>query len=280
VRVRPTVTLSGLAVLVAVVVLGSGAPPATHAVLAATASPGSAATPTPRPAPTTTPGPPATLAPDTGGSTAYTPHSLGRRPIPAANRPPDPESLNGYVWPVPNGRLTQFYGPSTLGTAFVDGQRFHDGIDLASWCGGPVRAAHDGVVLAVGREYDQWIGWRGDLSAYTRRLTEKHRWSALPIVIVIDDRNGYRSVYVHFLRTGVQAGDVVRAGQVIGAEGATGYATGCHLHYTIFSPLERAAIGVEPTYADRLLLPHSMTARIDPLRVLPPLEEGGIRLLP
>jgi hypothetical protein len=95
VRVRPTITLSGLAMLVAVVVLGSGAPPATPEVLAAAASPGSAATATPGPAPTATPGPPSTLAPDEGGSTAYAPHSLGRRPIPAANRPPDPESLTG-----------------------------------------------------------------------------------------------------------------------------------------------------------------------------------------
>jgi len=264
--VRPSVALSGLtAVVIAVGVLGSGARPPTTEVLAATATP---------------PGPAATLDIERTASMAREPDPLGRFSAPMAVLPRDLETLTGYVWPVPNARLTQFYGPSPLGTGFVDGQRFHDGIDLASWCGGPVRAAHDGVVLAAGRQYDEWIGWRGNLSAYTRRLTEKHRWSALPIIIVIDDGNGYRSVYAHFLRTRVQVGDVVRAGQVIGAEGDTGYATGCHLHYTIFSPLERAAMGVEPTYADRLLLPHSMTARIDPLRVLPPLDEGGIRLLP
>jgi murein DD-endopeptidase MepM/ murein hydrolase activator NlpD len=33
----------------------------------------------------------------------------------------------------------------------VEGTTFHDGIDLATFCGDRVVAAHDGIVLAAGR---------------------------------------------------------------------------------------------------------------------------------
>lgn len=194
--------------------------------------------------------------------------------------PQAPEILTGYVWPLQKARLTQAFGPSELGDLVVDGRPFHDGIDVASWCGAPIRAAHSGTVLASGRVFAEWIGWRGDLAAYTARIDRRHLWHDLPIVIVIDDGNGYRSVYVHLQRVRVFEGDTVRAGQVIGSEGATGGATGCHLHYSVFSPRERSSFSLDPATAVRRLLPTSITARIDPLRVLPSLAEGGIRLLP
>lgn len=227
-----------------------------------------------------TPAPAATPAIDWIASIGRAPDPLGRRSAPSAVLPPDPASLTGYVWPIPNARLTQRFGPSPAGTLVVDGQSFHDGIDLATWCGGPVRAAHDGVVLTAGRTFDAFVGHRGNITAYTERLTARRKWLDLPIVIVVDDGNGYRSIYAHFLRVVVHQGDVVHAGQIIGAEGATGHATGCHLHYGLFSPLERSSMSMDPATADRLLLPQAVIARIDPLRVLPSLEEGGIRLLP
>jgi len=242
-----------------------GAKPPVEAVLAATATPG--------PLPT---GSIDSLA----DSLARVADPAGRLSAPAYVLAPNPDSLTGYVWPVPKARLTQSFGPSDAGTLIVDGQTFHDGIDLASWCGGPVRAAHDGVVLTSGRFFDPFVGHRGNLAAYNARLTARHKWLDLPIVIVTDDGNGYRSIYAHFLRVTVHEGDVVKAGQIIGAEGATGHASGCHLHYGLFSPAERSSFEMDPATADRLLLPHKVVARIDPLRVLPSLEEGGIRLLP
>ena len=57
-----------------------------------------------------------------------------------------------------------------MGLAIVDGEWFHDGIDLATFCGDRIRAAHDGVVLAAGRQYDHAMGWIGSMRPYLDRL--------------------------------------------------------------------------------------------------------------
>jgi murein DD-endopeptidase MepM/ murein hydrolase activator NlpD len=181
-----------------------------------------------------------------------------------------PESLEGYRWPLPKGRLTLPFGPSPWGSRLVDGAAFHDGLDLATFCGDRIVAAHDGTVLAAGRRYDRYMGWDGDLGPYLRRLERKKLWSTLPIVVIVDDGNGYRSVYAHFGKVTVKKGQSVAAGDLIGYEGATGRASGCHLHYGMFSPLETARFEIEPDVAKRMKLPASQVARIDPLRVLPP----------
>jgi len=203
-----------------------------------------AANPTSPPMPPETPAPPAT-------------------PLPLAD-------LTGYRWPLPRGRLTLPFGPSPWGSRLVHGQPFHDGIDLATVCGDRIVAAHDGRVLAAGRHYDDAIGWEGDLSAYYRRLDAKNLWSTLPIVLITDDGNGYRSIYAHFSKIVVTVGDVVRAGQLIGYEGRTGRASGCHLHYGLFSTDEPARFAIEASVVKRMKVPTIEIARVDPLLVLPP----------
>jgi len=184
------------------------------------------------------------------------------RPIPAT-------LLTGYQWPLRKGRLTNPFGPTGWGEYLVDGQYVHDGIDLATFCGDPIVAAHDGVVLAAGRHFDHYTGWIGSLDAYFRRLDRKHLWQTLPIVVVINDGNTYRSMYAHFGRIVVKRGQFVRAGQLLGYEGATGHATGCHLHYGLYSPLETARFILDAKVAERMKLPRAEIARIDPLLVLP-----------
>jgi len=61
--------------------------------------------------------------------------------------------------------------------------------------------------------------------------------------VLIDHGLGLRSVYIHLSGTSVKAGDAVAAGQVIGAVGATGRATGPHLHFAL--TLERIQIDPE-----------------------------------
>jgi murein DD-endopeptidase MepM/ murein hydrolase activator NlpD len=182
---------------------------------------------------------------------------------------PRPAELTGYVWPLKRGRITLPFKDIPGGTRIRDGKLMHDGLDMATFCGDRVNAAHDGVVLAAGRHFDEFVGWIGDLGPYYRILDRKQLWDDLPLVVVIDDGNGYRSIYAHFSKVSVRAGDVVKAGQRIGFEGATGHASGCHVHYGLFSPLETDTFGVRKDILKRLRLPKLEIARIDPLLVLP-----------
>jgi len=85
-------------------------------------------------------------------------------------------------------------------------RRFHNGVDLAVPEGTPVRAVADGVVDRTGED----------------PLNGHH--------VVLRHPDGLRSAYVHLSRVRVEPGHRVTAGQVIGASGQTGRATGPHLH--------------------------------------------------
>ncbi len=184
--------------------------------------------------------------------------------------------LTGYRWPLEHARITQGFGPSSGGLFVVAGARFHDGIDLANFCGAKILAAHDGVVIGAGRHVLGVSGWAGDVAGYEARLDEKHLWGGLALTVVIDDGNGYRSMYVHFHRVDVKVGDVVHAGDVIGVEGSTGHATGCHLHYSLFFAQDLTRFQTYPADVTRYYLPAAEVARVDPLSVMPPLEAGFI----
>ncbi|HET9344264.1 MAG TPA: M23 family metallopeptidase [Candidatus Limnocylindrales bacterium] len=187
---------------------------------------------------------------------------------------PQPGELTGYAWPLAKGRITLPFKEIPGGSRIRDGKRIHDGLDIASFCGDTVRAAHDGVVLAAGRQFDDVIGWVGDLSTYYRTLDKKKLWDDLPIVVVVDDGNGYRSIYAHMRKVTVRVGDKVIAGKRIGYEGATGHASGCHVHYGLFSPFETDTFGVREDILKRLNTPPLEIARIDPLWVLPNGEDA------
>jgi murein DD-endopeptidase MepM/ murein hydrolase activator NlpD len=183
--------------------------------------------------------------------------------------PVPPQELTGYVWPLVNANVTLPFGPTSWGEMIVDGQRFHDGLDISTGCGPAVLAAHDGVVLAAGRQYDDFVGWVGDLTPYYDWLTQHKFWNTVPIVVVIDDGNGYRSIYAHESSVTVQPGQHVSAGERIGYEGETGLATGCHVHYSLYSPLETRTLALDPGVVQRDHMPSAEIARIDPLLVLP-----------
>ena len=76
-------------------------------------------------------------------------------------------------------------------------------------------------------------------------------------------------MYAHFSKVVVKKGDTVKAGRLLGYEGQTGRASGCHLHYGLFSPHETATFGLDPDVAKRMALPERLIARIDPMLVLP-----------
>ena len=85
--------------------------------------------------------------------------------------------------------------------------RAHLGVDYAAPTGTAVRSVGDGVV--------EFAGTQGGFGN----------------VVFINHRSGHTTVYAHLSRIAVQRGARVAQGQTIGAVGATGWATGPHLHF-------------------------------------------------
>jgi murein DD-endopeptidase MepM/ murein hydrolase activator NlpD len=86
---------------------------------------------------------------------------------------------------------------------------FHPGVDLAADYGQTVRAAAAGTIASA--------GWDGNYG----------------IKIDIDHGNGYHTWYAHLSRVDVEVGSRVYKGESIAQAGATGFATGPHLHYQV-----------------------------------------------
>ena len=88
---------------------------------------------------------------------------------------------------------------------------FHDGVDFGSSCGTPIKA------VSAGR-----VTFTGSAGAYGQR-------------VIVDHGGGVESIYGH-VQTGsfaVSAGQLVQAGTVVAAVGATGVVSGCHLDLKI-----------------------------------------------
>lgn len=114
--------------------------------------------------------------------------------------------------PIAGARLTQGFGPTDLWFEPPLGQyeHFHTGVDLAAPPGTPVFAAADGVVAAAGST-------AGGYGNY----------------VVVAHGGGLLTLYGHLLAATVTQGQPVKAGDVIGAEGSTGFSTGPHLHFEV-----------------------------------------------
>src|SRR3972149_3339738 len=83
--------------------------------------------------------------------------------VPASPGPTSlpPERLSGYRWPVLGGRVTTWVAPTDSGFVVIGGQRVHDGIDIATYCGDTFSAAHAGTVLYAGRRSEGYPGFDG-----------------------------------------------------------------------------------------------------------------------
>lgn len=191
-----------------------------------------------------------------------------------------PEKLTGYRWPVQRkARIMSFFDWRDQGFLAIDGKRFHEGLDVTTYCGDTVWAAHAGTVLAAGRRFGPYMGFNEPLDDFYRRLDKKGRMGDLPIVVVIDDGNGYRSAYVHLKETSVRPGQRVKAGQTIGLMGDTGNANGCHLHYELIR-MDGAWMTVARQRVKEDGYPRLVRERIDPLRVLSLRDKDAARLVP
>ncbi len=93
--------------------------------------------------------------------------------------------------------------------------KMHHGIDIALKTGNPIYATGDGIVSVAGRK----AGYGG----YGICVEIKH------------PQTGYATLYAHLSRLpdGIEPGKRVERGDLIGYSGATGRASGPHLHYEV-----------------------------------------------
>ena len=108
--------------------------------------------------------------------------------------------------PVP-GRITARYGWRR--DPFTDERTFHPALDISTGYGQPVRATAGGRVVEAGRN--------GNLGK----------------MIEIDHGFGRRTRYGHLSEFAIRVDEDVERGQLIGYAGATGRATGSHVHYEV-----------------------------------------------
>lgn len=139
----------------------------------------------------------------------------------------DPSSLPGkgsgvLRYPIEPAILTQGYGLTSfaLSGAYgydANGQpKPHRALDFRASIGTKIYSSADGVVresynmdsIPGCRSYGQWI--------------------------LIDHNNGLSTLYTHLSVRSVSAGQSVKAGELIGLAGQSGYATGPHLHFGVF----------------------------------------------
>jgi murein DD-endopeptidase MepM/ murein hydrolase activator NlpD len=118
-----------------------------------------------------------------------------------ALRAPPPMVPLPLAWPLTAPIVGDPFGPR--------GERWHTGVDLPAPLGTPVYAARSGEVV--------WAGWRGDYG----------------LLVTVAHGHGERSMYAHLSRIDVRVGVWIGQGVRVGLVGATGDATGPHLHFEV-----------------------------------------------
>jgi murein DD-endopeptidase MepM/ murein hydrolase activator NlpD len=121
---------------------------------------------------------------------------------------------NGAFLRPSEGEISTVYGVQRYYNGEFAQDYYHRGVDYAAGVGAPVTAPAAGRIALVGRVSEGF-----ELHGNT---------------IGIDHGQGVLSILIHLSRIDVKEGDFVQAGQRIGAVGATGIATGPHLHWGLY----------------------------------------------
>jgi murein DD-endopeptidase MepM/ murein hydrolase activator NlpD len=121
---------------------------------------------------------------------------------------------NGVFLAPAAGRISSVYGTRRWRNRIFLKDYYHRGIDYAPGGGAPASAPAGGRVVVVGHE--------------------KEGFTVNGNTVAIDHGHGVVSVLLHLATIDVAEGDTVRAGQRVGTVGATGIATGPHLHWGFF----------------------------------------------
>ena len=114
-----------------------------------------------------------------------------------------------FVWPT-TGRISTLFGSQRI---YKNGEAgaYHSGLDIAKPTGTVVLSPADGVVI----------------------LAADHPFTLEGNLLMIDHGMGLNTAFLHLSRIDVRVGDHVRRGQPVALSGATGRATGPHLHWAI-----------------------------------------------
>ncbi|MEK7108868.1 MAG: peptidoglycan DD-metalloendopeptidase family protein [Patescibacteria group bacterium] len=118
-------------------------------------------------------------------------------------------------WPLDSVSITQLFGNTAFAQSGAYKGSGHNGIDFRASIGMPVRAALSGTVMEINQgavkncQYGKWV--------------------------LVRHANGLATLYAHLSNINVSKGQGVATGQVIGLSGDTGYATGPHLHFTVYA---------------------------------------------
>lgn len=110
--------------------------------------------------------------------------------------------------PLQVGHYTSYVGVRK--DPFTGLERHHNGLDIGAPFNSRVAAAAAGTILEA--------GWKGGYGK----------------CVVIQHKNGYKTLYGHLDKVMVKVGQKVRRWQFIGKVGMTGRTTGPHLHFTIW----------------------------------------------
>lgn len=125
---------------------------------------------------------------------------------------PNVGDLNNWAWPSNSG-YTNTSGYEWRIHPITGVRHFHNGLDIGgTGYNSPIYSANNGTVI-----------------------TKTYAWD-FGNYIVIDHNNGYYTLYGHMSKfaSGINVGDTVSRGQVIGYVGSSGQSTGPHIHFEVW----------------------------------------------
>ncbi len=117
-------------------------------------------------------------------------------------------------WPLDAVSITQYFGNTSFAQSGAYSGNGHNGIDFRAAIGTPVHSVLSGVVQEINQgvvkncQYGKWV--------------------------LVKHNNGLTTLYAHLSSITVSKGQLVDTGEVVGYSGDTGYATGPHLHLTVY----------------------------------------------
>ncbi len=129
-----------------------------------------------------------------------------------------PSSGSGVLkWPLDAVKITQEFGDTAFAKSGAYAGKGHNGVDFRAQNGTPIKASLSGIVKGTGNTDTVCPG-----ASYGK-------W------VLIEHGNGLSTLYAHLSLVKVSEGQSVATGEIIGYSGETGYATGPHLHFTVYA---------------------------------------------